>query len=197
MLEAVRLERDRKAPAPIELVWTGPEATTSTVRDTIMVMKDTLARARSDVLIAGYTFDHGSEILEPLAEVMRTHGVKTTIVLNIDASGAIQADKRIKHAVASFLNENWPKGTPTPRLYHDPRKQQSTPRCQHAPPRLSLADSRHCLVGSGQLHAARPGAQHRDGPCWVDSPPLAQQILGHWQALIQGAYIQLAHSPDD
>ncbi len=31
----------------------------------------------------------------------------------------------------------------------------------------------------------------------VDSPALAQQILGHWQALIQGGYIHLAHSPDD
>jgi hypothetical protein len=44
------------------------------------------AAARRDVLICGFTFDHGEEIFRPLYDAMVEHGVETTIFLDVAGS---------------------------------------------------------------------------------------------------------------
>ena len=186
LLESIQHERARQRPAPIELVWTGPEPQASTARDTVMVMQDLFSRARSDVFIAGYTFDNGKEILAPLHAVMQQHGVTATIVMNIRAAAELGAERAVEKATGNFWRANWP-GAPRPALYHDPRTSNlRLMASMHA--KAVIADARYCLVGSANF-TRRGLARNIEMGVLVDSPELAKQILAHWRALIQGGSI--------
>ena len=186
LLESILHERARQRPVPIELVWTGPKAQTSTARDTVMVMQDLFSRVRSVIFIAGYTFDHGKEILAPLHAVMQHHGVTATIVMNIRADAALGAKSAVQQATDIFWRANCP-GDPRPLIYHDPRTTNlGLLASMHA--KAIIADARYCLVGSANF-TRRGLVRNIEMRVLIDSTELARQILAHWRALIQGAMI--------
>jgi phosphatidylserine/phosphatidylglycerophosphate/cardiolipin synthase-like enzyme len=102
LIEAVLAERQAR-PRPAELVWTGPEQRTSGARDTAVVLHDLFTRAQERVLLAGFTFDHASEVLRPLWEAAK-RGV--AVRLFVDAQAA-----------PGFATTNWPFGPPLPELF--------------------------------------------------------------------------------
>ena len=192
ILQAIQAERASRQPPPIELVWTGPETSGSRVRDTFLVMQDLFSRARHSVFIAGYTFDHGDEILAPLHAAMQQYAVSATLVINTEADRTQLPEARVQKVLRRFLEAQWPTSPPYPALYHDPRTSSSkTHASMHA--KTVVADARYCLVGSANF-TRRGMSRNIEMGVLIDSPALAEQILAHWQALIQAGIIQPAPS---
>lgn len=83
VLEAVLAERRARAGPRVELVWTGPDVHASAARDTAVVVRELFAGAERSVIVAGFSFDHGAEILEPLHRAMRDRGVEARLYLEL------------------------------------------------------------------------------------------------------------------
>ncbi len=100
ILRAVLAERrGRSAP---ELVWTGPESRASAARDTAVVLAELFGRATIRVLVAGFAFDHASDVLRPLHQAL-VRGVSCRLF----ADGAV---------AGRFLSDHWPFGPPFPEV---------------------------------------------------------------------------------
>jgi len=98
LVQAVLAER-RGAKAA-ELVWTGPEAKSSGARDTAVVLAELFQSAQRSVLLVGFAFDHGQQLLAPLHAAM-IRGVTCRIFADAE-----EAD--------GFVGEHWPFGPPFP-----------------------------------------------------------------------------------
>lgn len=101
VITAVLAER-RGRPVSPELVWTGPEASSSGARGTAVVLAEVVRRATSRVLLAGFSFDHAKDVLEPLHEALR-RGVSCRIYADAGAG--------------DFVDAHWPFGPPLPEVF--------------------------------------------------------------------------------
>lgn len=150
-------EREERPEPRLDLVWTGPEAKISPARDTGMVVRELFGKARRDVLICGFTFDHGEEIFRPLHRVMAEHGVETALFLDVVGSWdkgqqgtTSEADGRVMEAVDHFFAKNWTFGNPQPEIYYDPRTVQPYSQVSlHA--KCIVVDRRKTLVTSANF----------------------------------------------
>jgi PLD-like domain len=102
LIGALLTER-RMQQEPPELVWTGPESRSSGARDTAVVLADLFRRATTNVLLAGFAFDHAAAVLGPLNEALQ-RGVSCRLF--VDAGVA-----------TDFLREHWSFGPPFPEVY--------------------------------------------------------------------------------
>lgn len=102
VISAVLAER-RARPASPELVWTGPESRSSGARDTAILLDELFARASRSVLLVGFAFDHGAQVLKPVHDAM-TRGVNCRVY----------ADQQ---AAEGFIRDHWPFGPPFPEVY--------------------------------------------------------------------------------
>ena len=140
---AILNERAQKPTAP-ELVWTGPEHAASTARDTSVVLTSLFESARNDVVLAGYCFDHPTEVLGSLHATMKAYGVSLRMFIDIPQpeGSSTSAHSHIAAHCGSFLAKNWPFGAPLPRIFYD--KRASIP----GPPFVSMHAK--CVVVDGQ-----------------------------------------------
>jgi hypothetical protein len=115
-----RKKRDRPSP---ELVWTGPEARYSTARDTAVVLRGLFESATEHVILAGYSFTHAKSVLLPLYRVMSERGVVASFFVDLEQPkhATNPPELHAEAALAAFLSDNWPFGSPFPRLYYDRR----------------------------------------------------------------------------
>ena len=132
----------------LELVWTGPEATVSTARDTAVVLRELFEGGRV-VLVAGFTFSSGRDV-EPLYEAMRDRAVETTMFLHVDDLPGLGPDESARRGVDKFLSDNWPLGDLRPVIYYDPRTVAARSSINlHA--KCVIVDARWALVGSANF----------------------------------------------
>ena len=188
VLQAVLAER-RRPSARLELVWTGPEQGLRPTRDTGVVVRELFCRAQRDVIVAGYSFDHGQEILRPLHEAMRDRGVEARILLHIQRTPRGSDPKRhLRDAVERFERENWPFGLPRPKLYFDPRTVETGAVVSlHA--KCVVVDRRWALVGSANFTNR---GQHRnlEVGILVDDPDFAGRLSEQWLGLLSSGQMQ-------
>lgn len=123
VLRAVIDERRSHRCPELQLVWTGPEPTVSGARDTAVVVRELFDSARRSVLVAGFRFDHGEDILRPLHRAMAERGVEARFFLNLghEEEKELGAEACARAEVRRFLDRNWPFGEPRPRFFYDPR----------------------------------------------------------------------------
>jgi len=203
MVEAVvRLRRrEHERPRP-ELVWTGPEPRRGRARRTAVVVEDLLRGARSEVFIAGYSFEGGEELLEPLQQAMRERGVTTRIVL--DGSGwkvyeATPEARILEGVVRQFWDRTWREPAPRPELYYDPRTLTRQPPLRGSAwfPEFSMhakcvvVDRARVLVGSANF-TARAQTRNLEVGVALHDPELAEALLHQWQAAIGEGMIRKA-----
>src|SRR5262249_901124 len=107
----------------LELVWTGPEARYSTTRDTSVVVSQLFASARREVIIAGFSFDDGATIFEPLHARMCEAAVEASLYTDIRRAPSEETGnlRHVDRIIETFLASNWPFGDPVPKLFYDPR----------------------------------------------------------------------------
>jgi hypothetical protein len=120
-IDVALAERQAASGAKLDLVWTGPDPRVSTARYTANVVRELFASAQKSVLIAGYSFDHGTDIFEPLHAAMRDREVTASLFLDIPTNefGA-EPQQYVKQFVAKMLKKNWPFGDPHPDVYYYP-----------------------------------------------------------------------------
>lgn len=183
--------REHERPRP-ELVWTGPEPRRGRARRTSVVVQDLLASARHEVFIAGYSFEGGEDLLEPLQHGMREHGVQARIVIDCSwwkVYDATPGEAILEAVVRSFWSETWRLADPRPELYYDPRTLERQPPkrgvvwfpevSMHA--KCVVVDRSEVLVGSANF-TARAQTRNIEVGVVLHDPELAEALLHQWQA---------------
>lgn len=184
LVEALVHDRQARAPTTLDLVWTGPDAPAAESVPTGQVVRRLFSEARHSVLIAGYRFDHGTEILEPLHDRMAQHGVSTTIVLDLqDREASADSDEAfVRKALEAFHRNNWPFGDPRPELYYDPRQVvRKSFVSMHA--KCCIIDQRQTLLTSANF--TRRGQQRNiEAGVLIGDAEFAKRLDTHWRRLI-------------
>ncbi len=195
VLEVVIAEREERPGPGLELVWTGPEAKISPARDTGVVVRELFAKARRDVLICGFTFDHGEEILRPLHAAMVEHGVATALFLDVAGSWekgqqgtAAEEQARVMKAVDHFLAENWTFGDPQPEIYYDPRTVQPFSQVSlHA--KCIVVDRRETLVSSANF-TDRGQTRNIEVGVLIEDVAFATRLHEQWWGLVSAGLVR-------
>lgn len=193
---AVRREAQRPAP---QVVWSGPEPVEGRARLTGIVLEQLFASARREVLIAGYSFDHGEAVLAPLHAVMRDRRVSVEIILDCSRERIwqpIAPDQLLAKVVDRFSKRVWTFGDPRPVLYHDPRtlvreasykdREMHAPVSMHA--KCVIVDRQRTLVGSANF-SERAQARNLEVGVLLDDAEFAETLLFQWRAAMGHGYV--------
>jgi hypothetical protein len=153
LVEAVLAERAAPDDEEVSIVWTGPEGKSGRAEPTPRLFR----AAGSEVLIAGYRFDHSEEVLGELHTVMRQRGVETETFLHMQPAPT-GADARVwvKRQVRALLLVDW-KTLPYLRIYIAPHALEAPARKPVRKMRCSGPARRYC--GLCELHATRAGEE--------------------------------------
>jgi phosphatidylserine/phosphatidylglycerophosphate/cardiolipin synthase-like enzyme len=201
LINALVAERQNRQGDAVHLVWTGPEAISGTARDTAAVVRELFHRARHSVLIAGYAFDHGAEIFEPLHASMQRHQLDVRLFVDIPRQPAGQkAADHVRAWTDRFLLENWcfPR---RPTLYFDPRAVTHDAYASlHA--KCIVVDERLALVTSANFTDRGQGRNIEVGVL-VEDPTFGRSLAGQWlSALAAEVFVSIddflgANSPPE
>ena len=192
VLRLVIADRENHTCPELELVWTGPEPDQSECRNTAVVVANLFRQAQEHVLIAGYTFDHGADILAPLHEAMVARGVQVQIILNTQRrEGDVTPAQELANAAARrFLKGNWPFDEPLPVFHHDPRTLSHEQYVSmHA--KCMVVDRTAALITSANFTDRGQGRNIEAG-ILIKDDNFAKSLLGHWQRLIADAFLREA-----
>jgi phosphatidylserine/phosphatidylglycerophosphate/cardiolipin synthase-like enzyme len=182
-LQAVIAER-RLRPVPhLELVWTGPEAGLRPARDTAVVVRELFARAERRVLVGGFRFDHGEEILRPLHQAMATKNVTATFFLDVEsASKGTDPEQHATKAIARFFKDNWSFGPPRPEVCYDPRiVEPGSLASLHA--KCVVVDDRWAFVSSANF-TDRGLRRNLEAGVLIEDETFAARLAEQWLSLI-------------
>ena len=182
-LSVALAERESVQGSTVELVWTGPETKASTSRDTAVVVRQLFNAAQRSVLIAGYAFDHGKEILQPLHTAMAERGVVVDMFLDLRERAPAGTNLEVFAAekMEAFLKYNWPFGEPLPSLYYAPST--ITPDSMasvHA--KCVVVDEAITLITSANF-TDRGQSRNIETGVLVQDKQLALQMIGQWKGL--------------
>lgn len=185
VLAAVLAERRRARPE-LELVWTGPEPSGATTRDTARVLEHLFRDAQSEVLLAGFSFDHGATLFARLHDAMVSRHVACSFFVDIPGDQRNVSDaheeRLVTEHVAGFLKAHWPWRA-RPRFYYDPRRfDPSVYASIHA--KCVVVDSRYAFVTSANF-TDRGQTRNVEVGLLVEDTHLATQLAAHLRRCAQ------------
>ena len=113
-----RISRETAA----ELVWTGPEASRSGSRDTLVVVNELFSSAQRSVHVSTYVVYQPDRVFATLgARLDAVPELQARIFVNIERKpGDTRTDTALTFDYARVLGEKWP-GRRRPEVYFDPR----------------------------------------------------------------------------
>lgn len=183
VLDAALAERAAAASgAKVTLVWTGPEGKSGWSEPTGLVVRDLFEKAKKSVLIAGYSFDHGASIFDPLHLAMSARDVETSLFLHVDRAprGTTDVKAWVDGALQTFLAKNWPFGRPYPTLYYDPRTAApGSVESLHA--KCIVVDDRIALLGSANF-TDRGQTRNVEVGAVIEDEGFAKALARQWRA---------------
>ncbi|HMY20448.1 MAG TPA: DISARM system phospholipase D-like protein DrmC [Polyangium sp.] len=189
ILDVALAEREDRRPAP-ELVWTGPEGTTSTARDTAVVLRSLFEGARESVLLAGYSFDHTKDVLSPLYRVMVEHGVSARFFVDIpQIEGNEDKSAHLERHLGRFLATNWPFGNPRPRIYYDKRALVTGPPYHSLHAKCVVVDGTKAFVSSANF-TQRGQERNIEVGVLIEDANFASFLGGQWLGLIEAGLVR-------
>jgi hypothetical protein len=193
VLRAVVADREHQRHPRLELVWTGPETPGSTTRDTAIVVRELFASARRSVLVAGFAFDCGATIFEPVHAAMRDRAVEASFFLDIGrAPPGVAADDHVSRMVKQFLAENWPFGEPFPQVFYDPRTiAPSSVASIHA--KCVVVDDERALVTSANF-TDRGQTRNIEVGVLIEDAGFARELGGQWRRLGEAGLVVQARA---
>jgi hypothetical protein len=120
----VRTRRGQPQEADlVDLVWTGPEAPGTAIRETGVVVRELFGRAETDVLVAGFAIYQGREVFKRLAERMSERPclrVRFFLDVHREPGDTLLAEEVLRRFALKFQTHEWPGGR-LPEVYYDPR----------------------------------------------------------------------------
>lgn len=185
VLDAVLAEREEQRPSP-ELVWTGPEAPAGTARDTAVVLRGLFERARSSVILAGYSFDHAKDVLAPLHASMREHGLDVRFFVDVEQverGAEDDGDAHVQKHLGGFLRDSWPFGDPQPRIYYDKRALVPGPPWCSLHAKCVVIDGAKAFVSSANF-TQRGQERNIEVGVLIDDANFASNLAGQWLGLV-------------
>jgi phosphatidylserine/phosphatidylglycerophosphate/cardiolipin synthase-like enzyme len=190
VLQLILDERRADRGPAVELVWSGPEAPGSLSRDTLVVVRRLFEEAEQRVLIGGYSFIKGTEVLRVLHQAMLTRGVAVDVFVDVERVpiGA-DVEKYIGLQIQKAFVKWWSFGSPRPRIYYDRRAldARAYPTNMHA--KCVVVDDRVSFVGSANFteqaykHNVEVGVLVRD-------PGFTQRLSAQWVGLVESGLLQ-------
>lgn len=205
LIQTVIAERRAHPQRRLDLVWSGPDAGPSHARYTRVVVPELFARAARHVTLAGYSFDHGERLFEPLHRSMIDRKVAVRVFIDVGQVHArlaqqLQRERRgarlapveaaraagsaaYASAVCSLFHElYWPFGNPVPELYYDPRSADaSTFASLHA--KCIVVDHETTLITSANF-TERGRARNLEVGVLIRDQSFAASLEQQWFNLI-------------
>jgi len=183
------------ATAPrVELVWTGPEGSGASTRDTSVVVRELFASAKNSILIAGFAVHRGRGIFKQLAARMSEEPrLEVRMFLNI--ARALRDTTIDAQLVGRFANEfrqeHW-SGTRYPIIFYDPRAlaiDEKKRTSLHA--KCVVVDGATSLVTSANFTEAAQQRNIEVGALMTDER-FSRTLVEQFDALIRaGAVVQV------
>ncbi len=161
--------------ASSSLVWTGPTPTTSSARDTAVVVRDLFSTAATSVLLATFAVYEGARFFAPLAAAMAERpSLKVELYLNISAQSHGDGAAVLAHFSAEFERRHWPWPA-RPAIYYDPRSLIPGSRsCLHA--KCIVADESRALITSANFTESASERNIEAGTLTTDRSVIAALI---------------------
>lgn len=186
IVDAVLAERSRAERPEPELVWTGPERSKSTARDTAVVLRSLFESAREQVLLAGFSFTRGSTVLEPLHRVMKARALDVRFFVHVAQveSARVDAAAHVRSELASFVKDAWPFGEPSPRLYYDRRALVPGPPWSSLHAKCVVVDGERAFVSSANF-SLRAQEHNIEAGVLLSDPTFAHHLARQWLGLVE------------
>ncbi len=192
LLRLVAEEREsaQRVSDRTDLVWSGLDLPGAESRDTPVVVRELLASAKKDVLIATYALDKGEKaaaILGALAKRMDEHpSLRARMFVNIHRKhGDATPDAvLVKDFAATFKTDIWP-GERLPEVYFDPRSLATdgpTRACLHA--KCVVVDRTRSLVTSANFTEAAQ-VRNIEAGVVINDPTFARRLLKQFDVLVE------------
>jgi phosphatidylserine/phosphatidylglycerophosphate/cardiolipin synthase-like enzyme len=205
VIEAVLCERQHRQSPKLTLVWTGDDPRLSQSRHTKIYLPELFARARKQILIAGYSFDQSAQLFEALHDVMVEHGV--LVQLFVDIGQLLERLKQVARqqgrdfamlskplqlcrdplskgnaTVTLFFQLLWPFDGARPRVYFD---QRTASQCSlvslHA--KCVVVDHLLSLITSANF-TERGQSRNFEAGVEIEDEAFALSLARQWQNLI-------------
>lgn len=195
--EATRVEfrakRSYGTTAP-ELVWSGATAPRSCARSTREAIEDLFAAVEDEVFIAGYSFDHASDLFEPLfAKAQSLVGAgrelpRVRVVLDCSrkqVTGRATPATIARRVHEDFLRTCWREGPLDPEIRY---LEESAERTESGFARFSMhakciiVDRNKALVGSANF-SNRGRDRNLEVGAIIRDYHFVQSLCAEWEAL--------------
>jgi len=189
-LRLVIAERRVRGTSP-ELVWTGPEGPGSTARDTAVVVRRLFEEARSRVVVAGFDFTKGTEILRPLHTAMRDRGVRAQVFLNVKdkAPSPAEVDAHVGRRLEESFVQWWTFGPPWPDLYFDPRTADPAEDYSSLHAKCVVVDGEVAFVGSANF-TERAYKRNIEVGVLIRDRGFASRLAAQWANLVEAGLVR-------
>lgn len=184
-----RIERHVGTTSP-ELVWSGDTGSRVPARKTRYVIEDLFSMVTKRVLIAGYSFDHATDLFEPLferVEQLARGGLpmpKVRVVLDCSQLRALDesAEEISRRAAAVFMKTCWTRESLMPELvYYRPSTERTgtgfAPFSMHA--KCIVVDGNAALVGSANF-SNRGRDRNLEVGALIRDHHFVQSLLAAW-----------------
>jgi phosphatidylserine/phosphatidylglycerophosphate/cardiolipin synthase-like enzyme len=190
VLEVALAERRRAARPVPELVWTGPERSHATARDTAIVLRSLFESAQHQVILAGFSFTKGNSVLEPLHRVMVERGLDVRFFVHVEQvqQGDVDAEAHVQAEIAAFRRDAWPFGAPSPRLYYDRRALTPGPPWSSLHAKCVVVDGEIAFVSSANF-SVRAQEHNLEAGVLLHDAAFALHLARQWLGLIEAGLV--------
>jgi len=174
-----------------ELVWTGPEVSTSHSRDTAVVVEELFSGARHSVLVSTFAIQQGPQVFAPLAarlDAVPELNARLFVHVGRDWKDTREESELLRE-FADKLSQQWP-GIRRPEVFFDPRtlsNDQAVRASWHA--KCVLVDDEVSFVTSANF---TEWAQQRnvEAGVMVRSRHFTQQLRAQFDSLVQSMAVR-------
>ncbi|MFO0711310.1 MAG: DISARM system phospholipase D-like protein DrmC [Sandaracinus sp.] len=190
VLEVALAERRRAARPVPELVWTGPERSNATARDTAVVLRSLFESAKHQVILAGFSFEKGSSVLQPLHHAMLERGLDVRFFVHVEQVQRSDEDAgaHVAREIADFRRSAWPFGDPSPRLYYDKRALKPGPPWSSLHAKCVVVDAERAFVSSANF-SVRAQEHNLEAGVLLHDPAFALHLARQWLGLVEGGLV--------
>jgi phosphatidylserine/phosphatidylglycerophosphate/cardiolipin synthase-like enzyme len=180
----------------IQLVWSGPQVSGASARETSVLARELFRAAKESVLVVSYVLDAGDKIdklLGPLKEnVANNPDLDVKIMVNVPRG---YKDTRTAAVILAkfakdFRTRVWPEAG-APKVYYDPRALEPSggPRaCLHA--KCIVVDRECALVTSANFTEAAH-ARNIEAGVYVTDQRTASDLRKRFESLVDGGDLLL------